>query len=51
MISSQLEIDNVKNIYNTIGEHFNITRAYLWNSVKQFINGIAPYSIMLEVGG
>ena len=38
------------NTYQIIAEHFNNSRAYLWNSVKKFLDKIPKNSVILEVG-
>ena len=36
--------------YQKIAQHFSNTRAYLWKSVKEFLNKIESNSVILEVG-
>jgi ubiquinone/menaquinone biosynthesis C-methylase UbiE len=45
-----IEQEYVHNTYQKIAQHFSNTRAYLWKSVKEFLNRIEPNSIILEVG-
>ena len=41
---------NVIDVYNQIACHFDVTRAYLWKSVKEFINNQTKNSIILDAG-
>ena len=45
-----IEQKYVSETYDKIAEHFNVTRAYLWKSVKEFVDKREPGSIILEVG-
>lgn len=47
---NSVEAKYVHNTYQIIAEHFNNSRAYLWNSVKDFLDKIPKNSIILEVG-
>lgn len=47
---NDLENKYVHNTYQIIAEHFNNSRAYLWKSVKEFIDKVPKNSIILEVG-
>ena len=40
----------VHSTYQIIYKHFDNSRAYLWKSVKEFLDIIPPNSIILEVG-
>ena len=35
---SNLEYNNVNNVYNHIAEHFNVTRVNKWYWVTEFLN-------------
>lgn len=41
---------NVVSVYNEIADHFDVTRAYLWKSVKEFINSLDKNSVILDAG-
>lgn len=45
-----IEKEYVHDTYQKIADHFSNTRAYLWKSVKNFLNEIDSNSIILEVG-
>ena len=45
-----MEIEYVKNIYEIIAEHFDKTRVYCWNGVKDFILGMNTNSLVLDCG-
>lgn len=45
-----LEQTYVHNTYQVIAEQFSHTRAYLWKSVKEFIDNLPAYTILLEAG-
>ena len=45
-----IEQEYVHDTYQKIAQHFSNTRAYLWKSVKEFLNKVESYSIILEVG-
>ena len=47
---NDIEKKYVYDTYKIISKHFNDSRAYLWESVKEFIESIPKYSIILEVG-
>ena len=47
---NDIEQKYVYDTYKIISKHFNDSRAYLWESVKNFIKSIPNYSIILEVG-
>ena len=45
-----LERDFVHDTYQKISEKFSDTRAYLWKSVKEFLDSIKKNSIIVEIG-
>jgi tRNA (uracil-5-)-methyltransferase TRM9 len=47
---SDKEIKYVKDVYEEIASEFSMTRAYLWGSVKHFIQDQSPNSIGIEIG-
>lgn len=51
-IGSDINIadNNVKDVYNIIANHFDVTRAYLWKSVKKFLKTLKPNSFILDAG-
>ena len=42
--------DHVQSVYNDIATHFNQTRTYIWPKVKEYIESLPPWSIVLDVG-
>jgi SAM-dependent methyltransferase len=48
--SSQIELDNVKNIYEEIADHFSNTRVYKWTWVNNFLNNLKKNSIVYDLG-
>jgi alkylated DNA repair protein alkB family protein 8 len=49
-VAAKLEIENVHNVYNEIGNHFSETRHSPWPNVENFIKSLPDNSIMLDVG-
>lgn len=49
-VAAKLEVENVHNVYNEIGNHFSETRHSPWPNVENFINQLTDNSIMLDVG-
>ncbi len=47
---NSIEQEYVHDTYQKIAQHFSNTRAYLWKSVKEFLNRVETNSIILEVG-
>ena len=47
---TQLENDNVKDIYEQIAPQFNNTRQYRWSWVNEFLNTLENNSIVLDLG-
>lgn len=45
-----IEKEYVHDTYQKIALHFSNTRAYLWKSVKKFLDEIEPSRVILEVG-
>lgn len=45
-----LQNQNVIQVYNEIANHFDVTRAYLWKSIKNFTNSLATNSRILDAG-
>jgi len=45
-----IEITNVKNVYEKIANHFDQTRFNVWPCVQHFIDAIPEYTIVLDVG-
>ena len=48
--SSQVELDNVKNVYEEIADHFSNTRVYKWTWVNNFLNKLKNNSIVYDLG-
>ena len=47
---NSLEREFVHNTYQRIYKHFDTSRAYLWKSVREFLDNIKPYDIIVEIG-
>ena len=45
-----ISADNLQNVYNTISEHFNITRYKVWPSTANFLSSLDINSINVEIG-
>lgn len=48
--SSQIELKNVKNVYEEIAGHFSNTRVYKWSWVDNFLNKLKNNSIVYDLG-
>tara|TARA_Y100000389_G_scaffold204581_1_gene258133 strand:- start:110 stop:724 length:615 start_codon:yes stop_codon:yes gene_type:complete len=44
------EIKYVKNVYNNIAEHFNVTRSYEWPWISNYLNNLEINSNILDIG-
>lgn len=49
-LAVKLEIENVHNVYNEIGNHFSETRHTPWPNVEEFVSSIPNNSILIDVG-
>ncbi|XP_070503844.1 tRNA (carboxymethyluridine(34)-5-O)-methyltransferase alkbh8 [Chironomus tepperi] len=49
-LAAKLELENVHNVYNEIGNHFSETRHSAWPNVENFILSLTEGSILLDVG-
>ena len=47
---SNLEYNNVNNVYNHIAEHFNVTRVNKWYWVTEFLNNFKKNSLIVDLG-
>lgn len=47
---SQLELENVHNVYDEIASHFSETRHSPWPQVEEFVQLFAPGSVLIDVG-
>jgi len=45
-----IEVANVRQVYDTIAEHWNHTRYKAWPRVDSFIRGLAPGSLVADLG-
>ena len=45
-----IEKQNVQHVYDIIADHFSITRNYIWNDVKQFIDNLPKNSYIFDSG-
>ena len=41
---------SVKQVYNKIADHFDVSRQRIWGSVKQFLDSLEPASKVLDLG-
>jgi SAM-dependent methyltransferase len=41
---------SVKEVYNKIASHFDVSRQRIWGSVRTFLNNVPPNSLVLDVG-
>ncbi|CAG9808171.1 unnamed protein product [Chironomus riparius] len=49
-LAAKLELENVHNVYNEIGNHFSETRHSAWPNVENFIMSLIEGSILLDAG-
>jgi SAM-dependent methyltransferase len=49
-MTSKVEIEYVKQIYEYIASEFNVTRAYKWNWITDFINSLPKNSLIYDIG-
>jgi len=47
---SNLEKNNVKDVYENIAEQFRVTRVYTWSWIKSFVNTLPDNSIIYDIG-
>lgn len=47
---SNFEVENVKNIYDKISPHFDVTRQSIWYDVEKFVNKFEKNSFILDAG-
>ena len=47
---SNIEHNNVNNVYNNIAEHFNVTRVNKWPWITEFINNLKKNSLVVDLG-
>lgn len=47
---NDIEIKNVKNIYEIIGEHFDNTRVYKWPWIIAFLDNLPDNSLIYDLG-
>lgn len=48
--AAELELENVHNVYNQIGNHFSETRHSPWPHVEEFIQSLGSGSILCDIG-
>ena len=46
----ELEEEHVHKVYDAIAKHFDHTRYQPWPGVRNFVSGIKPYSLLLDLG-
>ena len=49
-ITTILEIQNVKETYEKIAHHFNVTRVFTWSWIDHFINSLPSGSFIYDIG-
>lgn len=49
-MTSKIEIEYVKQIYEYIASEFNVTRAYKWTWITNFINSLPKNSLIYDIG-
>lgn len=49
-MTSKVEIEYVKQIYEYIASEFNVTRAYKWSWITNFINSLPKKSLIYDIG-
>ena len=49
-MTSKVEIEYVKQIYEYIASEFNVTRAYKWSWITNFINSLPKNSLIYDIG-
>jgi SAM-dependent methyltransferase len=49
-MTSKIEIEYVKQIYEYIASEFNVTRAYKWSWITNFINSLPKNSLIYDIG-
>lgn len=49
-MTSKVEIEYVKQIYDLIASEFNVTRAYKWSWITTFINSLPKNSLIYDIG-
>ena len=47
---NKIEKHSVQDIYNTISNHFDNTRHFVWPSVKEFLEGLPKYTLIADIG-
>ena len=47
---SNLEKNNVKDVYENIAEQFRVTRVYTWSWIKSFVNTLPDNTIIYDIG-
>ena len=47
---SNIEHNNVNNVYNDIADHFNVTRVNKWPWITEFINNFKKNSLIVDLG-
>lgn len=49
-VENNYELDNVKNIYESIADEFNITRGYYWKPISSFMDDLKDNSFICDIG-
>ena len=50
MSSTILETKHVKDVYEQIAPHFDVTRVYTWSWIEQFIKEVSKSSFIYDIG-
>jgi len=49
-VTSEDHIQSIKAVYNTIGDEFSASRAYIWPDLKPFLAEVPDHAMVLDVG-
>ena len=47
---SNIEKNNVKDVYEIISKHFSNTRVFTWSWISDFVNSLEKNSLILDIG-
>ena len=49
-MTTKIELEHVKQIYQDIANEFDVTRAYKWRWISNFINSLPKNSLIYDIG-
>lgn len=49
-METNIERNNVRNVYNSIAQHFTVTRSYIWNWIEEFLLSYNKNHHILDIG-